>query len=48
MKIDELDLKKGLIPVIVQEESTNMVLMLAYASREALELTIVSITTQKD
>lgn len=42
MKINELDFKNGVIPVIVQEESSNMVLMLAYAGREALELTVAS------
>ncbi len=37
----EMNLKfvDGLIPVIVQEQETREVLMLAYASKEALELT---------
>ncbi len=32
--------EKGLIPVIVQEDGTNRVLMLAYANMEAIEKTI--------
>ena len=36
LKFDE----KGLIPVIAQDYENNQVLMLAYANREAVELTI--------
>ncbi len=38
----EIDFEKGdgLIPVIVQEASTNEVLMMAYMNREALEETL--------
>ena len=36
LKYDE----KGLIPVIAQDYKTGMVLMLAYANKEAVELTI--------
>lgn len=36
LKFDE----KGLIPAIVQEESTNEVLMLAYMNKEAFEKTV--------
>jgi phosphoribosyl-ATP pyrophosphohydrolase/phosphoribosyl-AMP cyclohydrolase len=32
--------KDGLIPVIVQDATTNEILMLAYANREALEKTL--------
>ncbi len=32
--------EKGLIPVVVQDAKTKEVLMLAYANREALELTL--------
>jgi phosphoribosyl-AMP cyclohydrolase len=41
-KIDELDFAKGggLIPVVTQEAKTGKVLMLAYANREAVELTM--------
>jgi phosphoribosyl-AMP cyclohydrolase len=41
-KIDELDFAKGggLIPVVTQEAKTGEVLMLAYANREAVELTM--------
>jgi phosphoribosyl-ATP pyrophosphohydrolase/phosphoribosyl-AMP cyclohydrolase len=40
--IDKIDFDKqgGLVPVIVQEHSTNEVLMLAYMNKEALELTL--------
>ncbi len=38
MKFDE----KGLIPVIVQDYKNNDVLMLAYANKEALRLTLES------
>ena len=42
MNIDELDFEKenGLIPVIVQDYKSKEVLMLAYANKEALELTL--------
>jgi phosphoribosyl-AMP cyclohydrolase len=42
MSIDELDFKKGngLIPVIVKDYKTKEVLMLAYANKDALELTL--------
>ncbi len=36
LKFDE----KGLVPAIVQEESTNEVLMLAYMNKEAFEKTV--------
>ena len=36
LKYDE----KGLIPVIAQDYETNQVLMLAYANKEAVELTL--------
>lgn len=32
--------EKGLIPVITQDYMTNMVLMLGYANKEAIELTL--------
>ena len=32
----------GLVPVVVQEQSSNSVLMLAYATRETLEQTLAS------
>jgi phosphoribosyl-AMP cyclohydrolase len=40
--ITKLDWKKGngLIPVVVQDEKTLMILMLAYANKEALEKTL--------
>ncbi len=44
----ELELDKvrfdrdGLVPVVVQEQSTKQVLMLGYASRETLEETLTS------
>jgi phosphoribosyl-AMP cyclohydrolase len=34
--------RDGLVPVVVQEQSTKQVLMLAYASRETLEETLTS------
>jgi len=42
--IDKIDWKKnnGLVPVIVQDSSTNEVLMLAYMNKEALNLTLNS------
>lgn len=41
VKIEELNFDKsnGLVPVIVQDKNTGEVLMLAYANREALEMT---------
>jgi phosphoribosyl-AMP cyclohydrolase len=40
--IDRLDFKKGngLIPVVVQDAKTKETLMLAYANKEAVELTL--------
>ncbi len=40
--IDKLDFKKGngLIPVVVQDAKTKETLMLAYANKEAVELTL--------
>ena len=40
--LEKLDFKKGngLIPVIVQDAKTKETLMLAYANREAVELTL--------
>ena len=40
--LDKVDWQKldGLLPVIVQEESSNEVLMMAYMNKEALELTL--------
>jgi len=40
----EVDFNKmgGLVPVIAQDSETNEILMLAYADKEALELTISS------
>ncbi len=42
MSIEKIDFAKsgGLVPVIVQDQINKDVLMLAYANREALELTI--------
>ena len=42
MRLDELkfDENNGLLPVIVQDVESGEVLMLAYANREALSLTI--------
>jgi phosphoribosyl-AMP cyclohydrolase len=41
-KIGEIDFAKGdgLVPVVTQEAKTGKVLMLAYANREAVELTM--------
>jgi len=43
-RLDDLDFNKGagLVPVVVQDATTGMTLMLAYASREALEETLRS------
>ncbi len=40
--LEKLDFKKGngLIPVVVQDAKTKETLMLAYANREAIELTL--------
>ena len=40
--IEKIDFKKndGLVPVVVQDSSTNDVLMLAYMDKEAVELTL--------
>lgn len=40
--LEKLDFKKGngLIPVVVQDAKTKETLMLAYANREAVELTL--------
>jgi phosphoribosyl-AMP cyclohydrolase len=40
--LDKLDFKKGngLIPVVVQDAKTKETLMLAYANKEAVELTL--------
>ena len=40
--LEKLDFKKGngLIPVIVQDEKTKVLLMQAYANKEAVELTL--------
>jgi phosphoribosyl-AMP cyclohydrolase len=40
--IDEIDFAKGngLVPVVTQEYETGKVLMVAYANREAVELTL--------
>ena len=43
MKIDELNLKDDLIPVITQD-TEGKVLMLAYANREAIEKTLDTLT----
>lgn len=42
LPIDEVDFEKGsgLVPVVAQDRKTKKVLMLAYANREALQLTI--------
>ncbi|HIE18470.1 TPA: phosphoribosyl-AMP cyclohydrolase [Candidatus Bathyarchaeota archaeon] len=42
VSIDELDFKKGkgLVPVVVQDYKSRRVLTLAYADREALEMTV--------
>lgn len=42
ISIDNLDFQKssGLIPVVVQDSQTMSVLTLAYANREALQLTL--------
>ena len=34
--------KNGLLPVIIQDINTNQVLMLGYANKESLELTLTS------
>ncbi len=41
-QLDEIDFEKGggLVPVVTQEAKTGKVLMLAYANREAVELTL--------
>jgi len=40
-KIDELDFEKtgGLIPAIIQDANTGVVLMLGYMNKESLEIT---------
>jgi phosphoribosyl-AMP cyclohydrolase len=40
--LEKLDFKKGngLIPVVVQDAKTKAVLMLAYANKEAVEMTL--------
>ena len=40
--LEKLDFKKGggLIPVVVQDSKTKAVLMLAYANKEAVEMTL--------
>ncbi|MDQ0359562.1 phosphoribosyl-AMP cyclohydrolase [Breznakia pachnodae] len=40
--IDKIDFEKnnGLIPVIVQEDETNEVLMMAYMNKESLQMTL--------
>lgn len=42
VKLDELNFEKGggILPVVVQEESTGRVLTLAYVNREAIQKTI--------
>lgn len=42
VRLDEIDFEKsgGLVPVVAQDSRTKEVLMLAYADREAVELTI--------
>ena len=42
ISINDLDFKKsaGLIPIVVQDSTTKEVLTLAYANREALQLTL--------
>ncbi|MCS7141253.1 MAG: phosphoribosyl-AMP cyclohydrolase [Candidatus Nitrosocaldus sp.] len=41
LNIDDVDFKSdGLVPVIVQDATSKDVLMLAYANREALQLTM--------
>jgi phosphoribosyl-AMP cyclohydrolase len=42
LTIDELDFEKGggLIPVVVQDMGSGEVVMVAYANREAVELTL--------
>lgn len=42
LSIDDLDFEKGggLVPVVVQDSGSRRVLTLAYADREALELTV--------
>ncbi len=42
LKIDSIDFKKGdgLVPVVVQDAEKQDVLMVAYANREAIELTM--------
>lgn len=43
--IENIDFSKGLIPVIIQDESSNEVLMLAYMNEESLKLTLKTGTT---
>ena len=42
LNVDDLDFRKadGLIPVVVQDYKTLKVLTLAYANREAIEMTL--------
>ena len=42
INIPSIDFRKGggLVPVVVQEESTGQILMLAYADKEAVEKTL--------
>ncbi len=42
VSIDDIDFDKsgGLVPVVVQDSQTNVVLTLAYTNRDALQLTI--------
>lgn len=43
--IKEIQFNNGLLPAIVQEESSGMVLMLAYMNQESLKKTIETGTT---
>jgi phosphoribosyl-AMP cyclohydrolase len=43
--IEDIDFSKGLIPVIIQDESSDEVLMLAYMNEESFKLTLKTGTT---
>jgi phosphoribosyl-AMP cyclohydrolase len=44
LSINQIDFEKGggIVPVVVQEEKTGKILMLAYANKEAVERTVTT------
>lgn len=43
--LENIDFSKGLIPAIIQEDSTSEILMLGYMNEESLSLTLKTGTT---